>query len=298
MTFPEVNTSELGLGARRLLEGEAYELAQQAQHACMHATAAKLAVGAAAQRGTVSCHIHATPASAPAPAVAPFANAGGPPFLDGPSYELSADDNDVVGESDGAILKRFHTKTSHESLSGSVDCKSSEVKNGLGCRCSTCAHCAVSDLCTAVAWRQLTLPSHGARFAGAPHKLPSPPPPAGMGLTYESSYSFAVQDPAEGLVTERGEGTFSPLTPRASPGGCTVRTNCVAQLPAVCIRRPAWLMPLPWTAGKASLPRAQPAKRACRMPTSHLRAPLPLHLQAPTPPGSVLRSSLATTGPM
>ncbi|KAI7840050.1 hypothetical protein COHA_006181, partial [Chlorella ohadii] len=53
---------------------------------------------------------------------AAFANAGGPPFLEGPSYELSADENDVVG----------------------------------------------------------------------------------MGLTHLSEYSFAVQDPVEGLVTERG----------------------------------------------------------------------------------------------
>lgn len=89
---------------------------------------------------------------------------------------------------------------------------------------STCARCAGSDLCTAVAWRGLTLPGHGAWFAGAAHKLLNPPPPAGMGLTYQSSYSFAVQDPAEGLVTERGEGTFSPLIPRASPSGCTVCT--------------------------------------------------------------------------
>lgn len=27
----------------------------------------------------------------------------------------------------------------------------------------------------------------------------------GMGLTHESDYSFAAQDPAEGLITERGE---------------------------------------------------------------------------------------------
>jgi hypothetical protein len=74
ITLPDVNTSDLGLGARRLLE------------------------------------------------VAPFANAGGPPFLDGPSYELSPDDNDV--------------------------------------------------------W--------------------------GLGLTYKSSYSFAVYTPEDGLSTERG----------------------------------------------------------------------------------------------
>lgn len=55
-------------------------------------------------------------------AAAPFANPGGPLFLDGPSYDLSPDQNDVVG----------------------------------------------------------------------------------MGLTHESDYSFAAQDPAEGLITERG----------------------------------------------------------------------------------------------
>jgi hypothetical protein len=124
ITLPDVNTSDLGLGARRLLEGWSCALPGvqvQAVHVvrpppvrqCCLTTETgphRPARTAAAAASPHLSNLHrltallelASPDSRPclpAPsAVAPFANAGGPPFLDGPSYELSPDDNDVWGE--------------------------------------------------------------------------------------------------------------------------------------------------------------------------------------------------------
>ncbi len=109
------------------------------------------------------------------PAAAAFANAGGPPFLEGPSYELSADENDVVGEPGS----RRHW------LVGTGCLPSSNLPGGSACRSSTAEPTPLNPTAQQNPWQLI--------------------PAAGMGLTHLSEYSFAVQDPVEGLVTERGE---------------------------------------------------------------------------------------------